>query len=290
MWAHSHVIWSRATGYSQLIWSQNSDVFGPGDLCSRAATLRIAAGQHVRGIDGQELASCRYRFPLVLDVLNNCPVLERERLIRYSAKNCSSEGILNPDLTGGNHCWPRNPKDTMIKFPAPEEFSPKQFELFVRDTLDSQGADLQDYVSNHQETIITPDGEYAFDVTVRFSAMGVSYLTLIECKRYKNPVKRERVELLWSRVQSASAHKGILFSTSGFQSGAIKYAKSKNIGLVTVADGRSTYQVRAEDPELIPWDRMPDGIPRVVGWVIDENRLACISDSDGCRLRDLMPD
>jgi hypothetical protein len=38
-----------------------------------------------------------------------------------------------------------------------EEFSPKQFELFVRDTLDSQGADLQDYVSNHQETIITPD-------------------------------------------------------------------------------------------------------------------------------------
>ena len=102
--------------------------------------------------------------------------------------------------------------------------------------------------------------------------------------------KRERVELLWSRVQSASAHKGILFSTSGFQSGAIKYAKSKNIGLVTVADGRSTYQVRAEDPELIPWDRMPDGIPRVVGWVIDENRLACISDTDGCRLRDLMPD
>jgi len=38
MWAHSHVIWSRAARYSQLIWSQNSDVFGPGDLCSRAAT------------------------------------------------------------------------------------------------------------------------------------------------------------------------------------------------------------------------------------------------------------
>jgi restriction system protein len=177
-----------------------------------------------------------------------------------------------------------------MKFPAPEEFSPEQFELFVRDTLDSQGVDLQDYVSNHQEPIITPDGEYIFDVTVRFSAMGVSYLTLIECKRYKDPVKRERVELLWSRMQSVSAHKGILFSTSGFQSGAIEYAKSKNIGLVTVADGRSAYEVRAEGSEPIPWDRMPDGIPRVVGWVIDENRLARISDTEGCRLRDLMPD
>src|SRR5208282_3105069 len=27
MWAHSHVIWSRATRYSQLIWSQNSGCF-----------------------------------------------------------------------------------------------------------------------------------------------------------------------------------------------------------------------------------------------------------------------
>ena len=31
-------MWSREAGYSQLIWSQNQDVFGPGDLCSRSAT------------------------------------------------------------------------------------------------------------------------------------------------------------------------------------------------------------------------------------------------------------
>jgi hypothetical protein len=37
---HSHLIWSRAPPYSQLIWSQNADVIGPGDLCYRAATAR----------------------------------------------------------------------------------------------------------------------------------------------------------------------------------------------------------------------------------------------------------
>src|SRR5262249_31477659 len=40
MWAHSHAMWSGEARYSQLIWSQNSDVFGPGDLCSRVATFR----------------------------------------------------------------------------------------------------------------------------------------------------------------------------------------------------------------------------------------------------------
>src|SRR5438132_5588161 len=35
-----HLMWSRQPRYSQLIWSQNADVFGPGALCSRAATAR----------------------------------------------------------------------------------------------------------------------------------------------------------------------------------------------------------------------------------------------------------
>ena len=34
-------MWARVPRYSHLIWSQNSDVFGPGDLCSRATTLRV---------------------------------------------------------------------------------------------------------------------------------------------------------------------------------------------------------------------------------------------------------
>jgi hypothetical protein len=95
-----------------------------------------------------------------------------------------------------------------------------------------------------------------------------------------------------AKIQSVGAHKGIVFATKGFQSGAIQFAKSHGIALVTVADGRSCYSVRAEtsDTELIPWEMVPKDIPAVVGWLIDGNRMSLISDNDGQRLRDLVSD
>lgn len=48
---------------------------------------------------------------------------------------------------------------------------------------------------------------------------------LVECKKYDKPVGRDKVEILANRLQSIGAQKGILISTSGFQSGAARYAK-----------------------------------------------------------------
>jgi len=42
MWSHSHLIWARAPGYSQLIWSRKTDVLNSCDLCSRATTRKHA--------------------------------------------------------------------------------------------------------------------------------------------------------------------------------------------------------------------------------------------------------
>ena len=46
------------------------------------------------------------------------------------------------------------------------------------------------------EVVSGSDGNYEFDVTVRFSALGADYLTVIKCKHYKNRVEREKVQAL----------------------------------------------------------------------------------------------
>jgi restriction system protein len=179
----------------------------------------------------------------------------------------------------------------MIEFPPPA-LSPEEFELLVKRLLDAESGGLLNYRSNHRESIVGSDGTYEFDVTFRFSAAGVDYLTLVECKFHKNRVKREVVQALWTKLQSVGAHKGLIFATSGFQSGAIEFAKSHGIALVAVADGRTSYLVKRKfsDAEPIPWELVPDNIPKVVGWVIDGNRMSSIADNDGRRLRDLVPD
>jgi restriction system protein len=179
----------------------------------------------------------------------------------------------------------------MFDYPPPV-LSPEEFELFVKRMLDAESTELPNYRSSHRETIVGSDGEYEFDITIRFSAVGADYITLVECKHYKSRVKRERVQELWAKIQSVGAHKGILFATAGFQSGAIEFAKSHGIALVEVADGRSSYLVKGKisDMDVIPWHMVPDCIPRIVGWVIDGNNMSRVSVDDGRRLRELVPD
>lgn len=179
----------------------------------------------------------------------------------------------------------------MLEYPSPV-LSPEEFELLVKQLLDAESSGLRDYRSNHRETVVGSDGEYEFDVAVRFSAMGADYLTVVECKYYKDRVKREVVQALWAKVQSVGAHKGIVFATKGFQSGAIEFAKSHGIALVAIADGRSSYLVKSNvsSTGLISWEIVPSYVPRVVGWVIDGNTMSLISNEAGYRLRDLVPD
>jgi restriction system protein len=48
---------------------------------------------------------------------------------------------------------------------------------------------------------------------------------LIECKRHKEKVKRDLVMVLHQRLQSVGGQKAMLFSTAGFQTGAVEYAR-----------------------------------------------------------------
>lgn len=165
---------------------------------------------------------------------------------------------------------------------SPLALSPEEFEKSVREILDAMGSSLSDYQSTHRERIAGSDSDYEIDVSVRFSAFGVKYLTLIECKRHSAPVKRESVQSLWAKMQSVGAQKGIVFATSGFQSGAIEFANAHGIALITIADGRTSYVTRSAPfgPELMPWDRVPERISKIVGWLHEGRTNSLVSKRD----------
>ena len=89
-----------------------------------------------------------------------------------------------------------------------------------------------------------------FDVTIRFKTGVYEYLTVVECKNYSTPVKAEKVEALVTKSRDANADKAIMFSASGFQSGAIEVARRHAVMLFSI-----------RDPEEIPEDfLMPETI------------------------------
>lgn len=73
-----------------------------------------------------------------------------------------------------------------------------------------------------------------FDVVIRFKAGFYDYLTLIECKDYKSAVPVDRVEAFVTKAQDHKAHKAIMVSANGFQSGAKEVAQRHNIELYTL--------------------------------------------------------
>lgn len=140
----------------------------------------------------------------------------------------------------------------MKRFPPVGALTPEQFELLVKRWLDSGGQKLESFETAHLEQIEGLDGEYKFDVTARFKALGgADFLVIVECKKHKNPIKREVVQTLRDKQQSVGAQKAMVVSTSAFQSGAIEYASSHNIALVQIMSGQTVYiQNSLSPPEL----------------------------------------
>jgi len=113
------------------------------------------------------------------------------------------------------------------------EIGPTQFETQVK-------RGLRDFRVSHRRMLEGSGGQYEIDVVAEFEALGgASIIVLVECKYYRrsNPIKRDTVMTLHAKLQDVGAHKGILFSTSRFQRGALQYAKAHGIGLVRVEDG-----------------------------------------------------
>lgn len=130
---------------------------------------------------------------------------------------------------------------------VPVDITPTQFEELVlawlRCCAEKDGCQLK---AKHLCVVHGTGGDYKIDVLVEFSLFaGALFIVLVECKHQGRPVEREDVMVLEAKIRDVRAHKGMLFSTSGFQSGAIQYAASYGIATVTVVEGTWLYETRA---------------------------------------------
>jgi restriction system protein len=106
-----------------------------------------------------------------------------------------------------------------------KRFTPKAFEVYVADYLRRmahlEGWKKPSFRVLNRELMRREEGAFELDVTVRFRALKLNFLVLVECKHYHpgHKVPCDAVMLLYAKLKTLDAHKGVVFSTSGFQKG-----------------------------------------------------------------------
>lgn len=125
------------------------------------------------------------------------------------------------------------------------EMTPTEFEKHSLLILSEQIKNLDNCTFQHNKIIEVDDGNYQIDGYIEFEFMGIVYKTIVECKHYKSSIAREKVAILYDKIRACGAHKGVLVSSSNFQSGAIQYASKHGIALIQLTDSSSSYETRS---------------------------------------------
>lgn len=83
-----------------------------------------------------------------------------------------------------------------------------------------------------------PNG-YEIDIAFEMSlSEGLYLLVIVECKSHRRPVDRAVVQRLLQVRDDISAHKAMVISSNGFQSGAVRLAEKNRIALWQFVDRR----------------------------------------------------
>ncbi|WP_320069071.1 restriction endonuclease [Micromonospora sp. RTGN7] len=169
----------------------------------------------------------------------------------------------------------------VVRFP-PAEITPARFEVFVaEELLRSAGPEVDDLVVTLHDKVTGPDGSYDLDATVRYRFAGLAFLVVVEAKLHRNPIKRELVQVLYQKVQSIGAHKGVMVATAPYQAGAVAFARAHGIALVTVVEGRFVFVRRTPGtvatPALVAYVEGGTGTGGMVLSAGDEDHAECVA-------------
>ncbi len=146
----------------------------------------------------------------------------------------------------------------------PMSLSPVDFERYVKRLLEDEGVGLAEFEAQHPECVSASDGDYTFDVTARFRALGADCLVLVECKRWSRPIECETVQALEQKRASVRAQKAMLVTTSEFRRGAVEFAVDHRIALAVVKDGSFAFGARSAGGEnpCAAW------LPKFSAWLV----------------------
>lgn len=109
----------------------------------------------------------------------------------------------------------------------------KEFELFVADLY--KASDELEVTHNVTETGKS-GAKRQIDVLVIQKTKLHTIKTIIECKRWKEKVDRGIIDVLAASIKDLGANKGAIFTTAGYEEGAIQYAKSENIDIFVIRE------------------------------------------------------
>lgn len=144
---------------------------------------------------------------------------------------------------------------------TPADISPKEYEKQVVDWLRAAGGTLDSFEVTPLRHLSGAGGDYEFDVVAQFTILnGARIVVLVECKRYSRPVEREKLLSLWAKLLDVKAQKAMIFTTCGFQSGALEFAKTYGIATVTFVEGSFLYDTKdaGSSGQPPPWANLPD--------------------------------
>lgn len=115
--------------------------------------------------------------------------------------------------------------------------TPIEYEKFVRDVVAEVSVGGTVVHHAREFTGRVSGRKIVVDVSFDLSAGGgATVLVLVECKRYRQRVEVSDVEEFHSKLDDIGAHKGIMVTTVGFESGAVATAKGRGIALATLTD------------------------------------------------------
>lgn len=152
---------------------------------------------------------------------------------------------------------------------TPLNVTPIDYERQVIQWLRQEGATITGLEVKNQTLEKGQSGEYTLDGLASFEVFGGAVIRiLVECKRHRRPIEREVILGVSERLREVSGQKAMVFSTAGFQRGAIEYATKNGIALIMFVDGRATYFTRSN--EKMDERHYPSDLPRFVGQLIRE--------------------
>src|SRR5690625_4998767 len=94
----------------------------------------------------------------------------------------------------------------------PIEISPEEFEQQIKSWLSKAHNNLVSFKITHRKYLEGRSGEYEIDIVAEFEIFESSQIVvLIECKRYKNPVKSDIIIDLNQKLQEIGGHRGMVF-------------------------------------------------------------------------------
>ncbi|EMW2234510.1 restriction endonuclease [Enterobacter hormaechei] len=107
------------------------------------------------------------------------------------------------------------------------------FENFIKELYQEEG-DV--YVERDVTEIDRYGAKRQTDIKITRRTRFHNFITLVECKRWKERVSRDRIDVLASSIDALGAQNGAIFTTTGYEEGAIAYAKGKGIEIFVVRD------------------------------------------------------